>query len=192
MSRYKKQAPKLWRRRIYQSRDGTKHRHLIIFSSDADEPFFNVQCPTLGVDTERCPMMSWRGGNATVHTFPSINSFGLLAGTYSFRVPRYSFPAGRFLRFESPLRWSSFLSEPCRSPGPVILTRHRFRPSCTLGRRQISLDISSALYYTVRRSAYPFIRTHSIRSVYCYRNCHRPVLPMYECAGQSNESHRGR
>ena len=141
---------------------------------DADEPFFNVQCPTLGVDTERCPMMSWRGGNATVHTFPSINSFGL------------------FLRFESPLRWSSFLSEPCRSPGPVILTRHRFRPSCTLGRRQISLDISSALYYTVRRSAYPFIRTHSIRSVYCYRNCHRPVLPMYERAGQSNESHRGR
>ena len=75
-------------------------------------------------------------------------------------------------------------SEPCMtlltSPGPMVLTHHRFRTPYTPGRRDTSPGPSSLQYYTVCRAVRPpssvnitILDDHS-------RDCRRSVLPMYD------------
>jgi hypothetical protein len=80
------------------------------------------------------------------------------------RSPSFAHPPKPFLL-------PAYASEPCltlrKSRGPMIQMLPRSRTRCTLGRRPLSLDLSSALFYTVRRPICPpvsFPLTLSVRS----------------------------
>ena len=101
-------------------------------------------------------------------------------------------PLSRTLFPHRPPKSNCYTSVPCQSPGPTIPTPHGSQAGGTLGRRHILLDISLALYSTVRQFTRSSTRARFICLILRSRNRHRSFLSMFDRTAQPDKSHKGR